>query len=176
MSQFHITFHSKSKDDRARALSNFSEHEVEVDNVKFNSGEHAFQTIKFTHAAAVTTNEQRRMRLMQHAAKVKDSLLPMDAKTLGSKGGKGGMKLTQFEIQKWHEAAPVVQRQICESKIELHPQIYEFLLSTETKLLLHHELGPTPYWGGRLEKETEQVIGENTLGQIWMQLRKKELY
>lgn len=173
---YYIKFFSKSKDESVRVLSNFAELDVVLGDKHYKSGEHAFQCEKYLCAAGVAASsggggdEEREEKLKNHVKKIEVSGSALLAKQLGSKSK--GMKMTETECKEWNKSSIYVQFKICESKLERHECVREILSrDAEPVLFLHQEnRGKAPYWGGRIDKETGELIGKNMLGEIWSRL------
>lgn len=170
----YIKFFSKSKDERVRALSNFAELDVVLGDKHYKSGEHAFQCEKYLCAAGTTSGEERKEKLINHVKKIEACASALHAKQLGSKSK--GMKMTETECKEWNKSSIYIQFKICESKLERHECVREILRENmdepEPALFLHQEnRGKAPYWGGRIDKNTGELIGKNMLGKIWTEMK-----
>lgn len=167
-----IKFYSKSKNLKSRLLSNFSETKIKIHDIEFNTGEHAYQYLKFkTIADSVKEqNPKRAEQLINHAQKIVVSTNPQEAKKMGGTG-KLGLKISEQESIIWELEAESIQEDICIYKIENYSEIREYLLNTGDNYLLHQEnrAKPSTKWGGRIKNG--ELIGENKLGEIWMKLR-----
>ena len=110
-----FTFYSKSKERKARLLSNFAEIPVKLDHVEtggggggtlrrtYPTGEHAFHAAKYRCAAgAPGVGPARRRQLLEHAEKFASAAAstPLDAKRLGGKGKQGGKSTGVFGPKK----------------------------------------------------------------------------
>lgn len=175
----YIKFFSKSKDERVRVLSNFAELDVVLGDKHYKSGEHAFQSEKYICAAGLARgDEERKEKLKNHVKKIEACPLAELAKQLGSKSK--GMKMTEAECKEWNKSSIYIQFKICESKLKRHECVRELLRDhhtygmvdgAEPVLFLHQEnRGKAPYWGGRIDKKTGELIGKNMLGEIWSRL------
>ena len=92
-----------------------------------------------------------------------------DAKRYSSKKD---FQLNDMEIKKWATDALDISAQICQYKYKTYPDIRKLLLDNTDSYILHEEnRNRRPYWGGRINKKTGELIGENKLGKIWMDIR-----
>lgn len=172
MVQF-VPFFSRSKNEDVRVLSNFSVLEVGVHDQIYKSGEHAFQCEKYKCALSVSNDENRNMKLHNHIKKIINAESPLDAKRLGSKSR--GMALHENECKKWSQTSIDIQKKICIDKISRHQSVRNILdmyKNNESVVFIHQEnRGKSPYWGGRINKKTGEIIGKNILGNIWNDLK-----
>jgi ribA/ribD-fused uncharacterized protein len=161
-------FFCKSPDQDDQALANFAVLAVVVQGKKYKTGEHAFHACKFQCVADLEgTSSERKGELLDHKEVVMAAKGPMEAKKCG-----GRCELSVPEIEAWSKAASPVQKQICEYKLERYSMIRRVLLMSDKKYLLHQEdRGRKPVWGGRMNQQTNELVGENKLGLIWMELR-----
>ena len=166
-------FNSKTKSDLG-LLSNFANVPVMFDGFEYPTGEHCFHAQKFMHAASKCTCTKRAELLENHVAQFKKKTLAVEAKKAG---GTKGLRLTKEELEAWDYGAEEVQLQICKSKLAA---VKECLLNTHDAFLVHQDNRATisTLWGGKVEAgaknrpiTTEDIVGKNKLGFIWMQLR-----
>jgi predicted NAD-dependent protein-ADP-ribosyltransferase YbiA (DUF1768 family) len=165
-------FYSKSADKDAAMLSNFAKLAVVVKGVKYKTGEHAFHASKLQCAANVpATSPERKEVLLNHMQVISAAPNAADAKKCGGRGTMG-CELSVVEIEAWSNAAVEVQQEICRYKLDRYTIVRRVLLGSGTDYLLHQEnRGQNPLWGGRINKQTNGMVGGNKLGKIWMQLR-----
>ncbi len=168
-----IKFYSKSK--LFKEFSNFTLHSFEIDNNIFISGEHAFHYFKYNLLSVKTENLVRKDELENYSLKFvglePHFKTPLDAKR---GGGKRGKSLNNDEINFWNEISSEVQYKICNSRISADNDLKMSLLKSDKKYLLHQEnRGKSPIWGGRIDKNTGELIGQNKLGKIWMKVREE---
>ena len=127
-------------------LTNFSEHPISIDGIKFLTNEHYFQWSKFTHS-------EHKMRILQ-------AKTPGEAKRLGAS--------RQFPIRSdWDTERINVMRRALWAKFTQHPQLRDLLLSTGDAILI--EDSPTDYFWGCGKNRT----GRNMLGKLLMELRRE---
>lgn len=164
-----LKFYSKSADKEAAKLSNFLL-QVQVGGKMYKTGEHAFHACKFECVASLYEDGlDRKQKLLGHAKLIETASTPLDAKKLG---GRSKCALTLSELNKWNSASINVQRQICEYKLARYPCIRNTLIGSKDRYILHQEnRGKKPIWGGRIDKKSKELIGQNILGKIWMELR-----
>ncbi len=67
-------------------------------------------------------------------------------------------------------------RMVCRLKLEQHPELKELLKSTGDQLIVEDvtsraKSGRNSFWGAYLHEN--QWVGNNSLGKIWMDLRKE---
>ena len=164
-----------------RQLSNFAQIPVVVGNIEYPTGEHCFQAHKYLHAAEQCGKSARSQELYTYAEKFQSGgAIDPDGSAAKRAGGKEGMPLEKAEMNGWTGAAEAIQLLICRSK---KPQVRFSLLETGDAYLLHQDNRATDntLWGGRIpdlnEKlgkkriATNEIIGQNKLGLIWMKLR-----
>ena len=161
--------------------SNFWPCEVVLDGLgSYSSGEHAFHGAKLKILAehAFEAGDSRRGdELTAHAVKFEVGAgqlrSPLDAKRAG---GKRGLLLEASELQVWNRRSEEVQLEICRYKLCHHAEVQGVLKASGSRMLLHQEnraQQSTP-WGGRIDKVTGRLIGQNKLGKVWQRLRDGE--
>ena len=170
-----ITFQSAKND--YRSLSNFHMGEVKINDVEYESGEHAFHGEKFIRLSAMSIN--RCEKLNEHAIKFqKPSIFktPTEAKRAG---GKKGLKLTPEEIAQWSAISVDVQGDICKYKLENDEVVKNDLTKSGDKLLVHTASRFSKiencFWEGRANVDGNgdlKIEGKNMLGKMWMENRK----
>lgn len=190
----YMTFYSKSADVEARMLSNFSTHTVNIDYnfigknavCRYPTGEHAFQGGKFRVLGLLLEgNVSRQTELFNHARLFEGNSLQTcsisSAAAAKAAGGKGGVRLHESEMAQWEHFSLVIQKQICDSKLE-HEEVREYLLSTEDIYLVHNERATGwPRYGAmvlrpensRFRDNKRWMKGDNVLGQMWMSAREE---
>lgn len=192
----YIAFYSKSSDERARNLSNFSSHQIcidfkalhpdaaEADNaVVYPTGEHAFHGAKFRLLSLHTASTARKEELHQYSCQFEGSTLRncimRTASAAKSAGGKNGLRLSPEELAMWERASMVVQEQICRWKIK-DEGLKDYLLSTGSTYLVHFERATGwPRYGATIlyaenspfDDGRRWMKGDNCLGLLWMKLR-----
>tara|TARA_Y100000389_G_C17422130_1_gene497347 strand:- start:1277 stop:1654 length:378 start_codon:yes stop_codon:yes gene_type:complete len=122
----------------------------------------------------MSTNETRKIELALYASKFVGTepkyKTALDAKRAGGKKGKA---LDDSEIVQWNSLSMSSQHKICISRLSSSVELQNILKRTGSKYLLHQEnRGQTPIWGGRIDKNTGELIGQNKLGIVWMTVRK----
>lgn len=138
-----IWFHSKCPE--YGWLSNFSNHPVSIDGIKWPSVEHYYQAQKFCD-----TDLAERIRNAESAVRTK--------------------KLAQgyaSEVRAdWNEIKEGVMERAVRAKFEQNRKLRKQLLATEQAAIIHRS--STDMWWGRDEASGE---GENRLGEILMNVR-----
>lgn len=124
-----------------RWISNFYECPVEIDGVKFNSSEHAYQASK--------TNDPRWFH------DIKNAETPGKAKRLGAKCS---------VRNDWNAIKVEVMRKCVRAKFSQNADLKEKLLATDGYLEEGNNWGDK-FWG------TNDGIGYNMLGKILMEIR-----
>lgn len=172
----HINFTFKNKSEGC--LSNMSDHEVVWNKQTFTMGEAAFHYAKYFIIAKDPSVDLRRSKeLMDHADKFlksNGSLTGPEYKTLGGKTKKG-MPLNEKELAIWSSACDTVQKHICEYKFKTYEDVKKALIKTTGNILIHScrtaDSGMSKeHWCGRMTDDGK-IIGDNTLGNIWMKIR-----
>lgn len=169
----YLKFNSRSKN--GRALSNFADIMVRVNNRLYKSGEHAFQGEKYLAAAKNTQNSKRKDDLLAYARKFQGEDPEFKtAREAKKAGGKSGLRLTPDELEEWNKkTGERVQYDISRYKLRNSPEVKKTLNKYSDYVLLHQDnraKESTP-WSGRLKDG--QIIGENKLGKIWMRLNEE---
>ena len=168
---------------KCKELSNFSLHNVIIDNINYPTGEHAFHGEKFRQLSNYISESPRKEQLLNYSLKFRENSLekksqmatPQMAK---SAGGKKGLLLTIIEQEQWNQLAEDVQLVICMSKLELHHDVQKTLLATGDQILIHsvfrtslENIKKKEIWGGKYDVSDNIIYGQNKLGKIWMKLR-----
>ena len=167
----HINFFSRKKE--LLSLSNFWLSDIKVkymnSYITYPSGEHCFHGEKFRILG--TLDNEPNLILYSKQFRSPTDLTPSQAKV---KGGKNGLKLNQNQLLFWDKTlAMMIQTNICIYKFNNYQQVRNDLLKSNDKILIHsaRTLGP---WNGRATYNNNKltVLGENKLGEIWMNVRK----
>ena len=167
----HVNFFSRKKE--LLSLSNFWLSDIKVkymnSYITYPSGEHCFHGEKF-RILGTLDNEHNLISYSKQFRSPTD-LTPSQAKV---KGGKNGLKLNQNQLLFWDKTlAMMIQTNICNYKYNNYIQVRNDLLKSNDKVLVHSArfLGP---WNGRATYNNNEltVLGENKLGEIWMNVRK----
>ena len=175
---FTVVFFSKSKVSPAlakdlpntwrRVLSNFHQAELCIDERRYASVEHFFQSQK----ALCSTKPEMAQRFCsddEHAEAVGSD--PADAKRAGSRKSYAiqGAILDQAA---WLDARVGAMERALEARWKQQSVFRAVLSSTKGLELLHFERsGTRSFWGGSISKDTGLPQGRNQLGRMLMQLR-----
>lgn len=155
-----ILFHSRSKSDIGRLLSNFYLCPIKHHDVTFSSVENAFQASKF-----LMSNKQE---YFTHLCDVS----PAEARKMGSKSGmnKVGAKL---DISAWEKSknilmeSLIIQRFHSDSAFNME---LSKLIKNNVHLYHFERSGAKSYWGGFFCKKDNVFKGQNRLGEILMKV------
>jgi ribA/ribD-fused uncharacterized protein len=163
------TFFSKKAE--FNSLSNFHIGEVVVEGRRYPHGEAAFHGEKFLLFGKVEYAQQFQNR----------DITPQEAKR---RGGAKGLPLSEAQLSTWTDISPQVQRVICFYKFIHDKQVRDDLLRSGNRILLHQasrtsrEKMPSRFWEGSAylnDDGTIEILGQNMLGNIWMELRDRYL-
>ena len=161
-----------------RSLSNFWEGEVVVGGRVYATGEHAFHGEKFWRLGAESADTVHEKALQGYAVGFQGAgLSAVQAKR---RGGRKGMPLTSAELERWKDDLSFdVQREICRYKYDRYKEVRDDLEKSGTKVLVHSAMrcsleqmrGRT--WEGKATLFDGRVVmvGENRLGNLWMECR-----
>ena len=168
-----IFFFSGSKFPHCQ-FSNFYEVDIEMAEGVFPSVEHYFQGMKF-----VPEDRKRFMKGgdldKRKATRASNSKVEMEkgrfAKSAGSKSGSAKYNLTLATDGLDREVAKCRMKRALEKKFEEEP-FKSALLETGKTRLIHIPLrGKTDFWTGKRDKKTGEIVGENTMGELLMEVR-----
>jgi predicted NAD-dependent protein-ADP-ribosyltransferase YbiA (DUF1768 family) len=167
-----LKFYSKSKD--GQCLSNFADIEIQLENKIFSTGEHAFHYMKYYNASKYANSDKRKNELLNYAKKFEKPSVFKSSLDAKKGGGKKGFLLEPGEITNWNDESVEVQNEICKYKYNNCNEVKKFLDENKNKYLLHQDnrANENTIWGGREDKKTGKIIGQNKLGQIWLELNK----
>ena len=168
-----MIFHSRGR--ALAVLSNFAPHVLTIGGRRFACGEAYFHFAKFLAAATAAESPERATALRAHAEQLADKpkLPPLTAKRLGGKGKPHGCRLEAAELAAWDAVRYDTQLALCRALAhDAAGAVRTALLGTGRATLVHFERGATAdsYWGGKVVAGGA-VVGQNTLGKIWMRLR-----
>ena len=177
-----VNFYSGKKE--YRSLSNFWENDVTImdgDKVRiYESGEHCFHGEKYIRLGELCEDETRKQVLLDYS---RTFMKPSQYKTgavAKKMGGKKGLLLNSIELQLWITISIDVQRKICLWKFNNYEEVREDLLKSVNKILIHpamrcseEKLKTTRIWEGKgvVIDGKIVVLGNNLLGNIWMEYR-----
>lgn len=165
-----ITFHSRVKAPYNK-FSNFYEVDIEMAEGIFPSVEHYFQGMKFIpkdrerFTKGGIFDEPATTNWPENVSK------GIVAKSAGSKSGtaKHGMTLTEDALNQ--DAAKIRMKKALQVKFDKEP-FRSLLLETGDKLLVHIPMrGKVDVWTGKIDKETGELVGENTMAALLMEVR-----
>jgi ribA/ribD-fused uncharacterized protein len=125
-------------------FSNFSAFTVELDDVVWMTGEHAYQASKFTDAKI-----RREIELARSAH---------DAKKIAHKY-KNAVRHDWYKRKEW------VMERVVRAKHDQHEYIQKMLLETDDRIIVE-DSPKDSFWGWGPDRK-----GLNKLGKIWMKIR-----
>jgi predicted NAD-dependent protein-ADP-ribosyltransferase YbiA (DUF1768 family) len=183
-----VYFLGKSKGD-IKLLSNFSKCEINIDNVLYPSGEHAYHGEKYRQLGLLSEEPKRREDLLKYS---ENFTISGDYKDLfegkvKAKGGKNGLRLEEGEMKTWGDIYVETQKKICRWKYDMCPGVKQALMSTGDKLLVHLASRKNAIQVSKSTKPNNglanaegicivengkvKVLGPNMLGKIWTEIR-----
>lgn len=166
-----LVFYSKSKDANARYLSNYTKTDVLIideayfptpNNVLrdkvFPTIEHAFQAYKLarSHAPEHIIN------------KLINTPDPSVVKRMGGRKFFNENGLTLY-ISEWNHASVHIMRYLVRQRLHIddkYRDIIQKAVNNNIKLCHFERSGKRSIWGGFLDKNTGEWVGQNKLGQI----------
>lgn len=160
-----ILFHSRSKDQRGKILSNFSNVKkgIKIFGETFYSVENAFQAIKFLYSS-----EPRMFKKLANIS-------PKEAKKMGTKTYYKKNNIT-LNIEKWNNTSQKVMEHLIDLRF-LHDETFSTLVkdcnSNAIELFHFERSGEKSYWGGYFSKADGEFYGKNKLGNIIMSLSQR---
>jgi predicted NAD-dependent protein-ADP-ribosyltransferase YbiA (DUF1768 family) len=165
--------------DALRSLSNFWECLVVLDGREYESGEHAFHGEKYTRLGELAEDPTRRRVLLEHGRTFLRPSQHTTAAVAKRMGGKRGIELNSVELQTWDTLSLDVQFTICEWKACQYAKVRDDLIASAGKILIHPAMRcsdaklASRIWEGRavVHDGSVVVLGRNTLGRMWMQIR-----
>jgi hypothetical protein len=94
-------------------------------------------------------------------------------------GGKKGLILNSYELEKWTLISIDIQKNICKWKITNYEEVRNDLQKSKDKILVHPAMRcslekiENRIWEGRAKIIDNKIIiyGKNLLGNIWMEYR-----
>jgi len=175
------------KKEAYRSLSNFYENDIVIvdkDNKReYESGEHCFHGEKYIRLGNICNNENRKNMLLEYGNKFIKPCIYKNGLKVKKMGGKKGFMLKNDELELWNNISINVQKEICKYKWENVEKVRNDLIKSRGKILVHPALRCSneklkyKIWEGKgvvMDCSTSIVIlGNNRLGNIWMELRDK---
>ncbi len=140
------------KGDPYGCLSNFSEHEVEVDGEIWPTNEHYFQAMKFPHNPEV-----------RELIRIVEQKKPMNAKRIANRDNGGLVDWNDWNKKRKDKVMLFIVR----IKFDQHKDLCDILLSTGNEELIENSK-IDPYWGCGSDGN-----GKNKLGKILMNVREE---
>jgi len=179
-----ITFFDKKRE--FRCLSNFWECKVVIedgDDIReYGSGELCFHGEKYIRLSKIYKDgrdDNRRKILFEYGRKFLVDGEGWTSKEAKMKGGKRGLRLTLEELNSWYNISMDVQISICKYKLENFIEVKNWLSYSADAILIHPALRcgvdkmKDKIWEGKFVERVDgfEILGENRLGNIWMNLR-----
>lgn len=167
-----IIFHSRVKPPYNK-FSNFYVVDIEMPEGTFPSVEHYFQGMKFipedrekfTKGGLFDKQSTRNW-----PEKVSKGIV---AKSAGSKSGTRTHGMTLVENALDQNAAKIRMKNAL--KVKFSKEVFRnLLLETGESLLVHIPMGGTvDFWTGKIDKDTGELVGENTMAALLMEVRQE---
>ena len=169
----YVMFFSKSKIEKYRYLSNFSEIDtglillpdfpiVKLRNLVFPTVEHAFQASKLCLSDCEP----------EHLEMILKNKSPNDAKKFGNKTNFKKLKLV-LNISEWNKQSVNIMQQILRSRYECDIKFKDLVNDIKEKNMkfLHFDRsGNKSFWGGYFQKSNGNWVGTNKLGELMNKL------
>jgi predicted NAD-dependent protein-ADP-ribosyltransferase YbiA (DUF1768 family) len=165
--------------DAFRSLSNFWECSVLLDGREYESGEHAFHGEKYMRIGERCEDPVRRRVLLEYGGTFRRPSPYKTAAVAKRMGGKRGLELSSVELRAWDALSLDVQFAICQWKSSQYETVRDDLRKSIGKILIHPALRcseaklASRVWEGKgvVQDGRIVVLGRNTLGRMWMQIR-----
>lgn len=165
-------FHSRSKDEDMRYLSNFQE----IDGGLFvplwgtvPSVEHAFQLCKTGFMKPIPGS-----KVENGVEKLRELIMlskPDAAKRLGGKTKTKAMGLF-LDVDAWNSKRVTFMTGLLRGRFKKDERFRNIIKNSPSKEFYHYDrAGAKSFWGGYVKKDTGVWVGENTLGEIMTQLK-----
>lgn len=156
-------------------FSNFYEVDIEMEEGVFPSVEHYFQGMKFISKdrKRFMKGEEFDRKKETKATNAKEEMAKGRlAKSAGSKSGSAKYNLTLASDGLDQEVAKRRMKRALEKKFEKEPFKSLLLETGATRQLIHIPMrGKTDFWTGKRDKNTGEIVGENTMGKLLMEVR-----
>ena len=172
-------------------LSNYWPTKIPFIDGVFPSVEHAFHYAKLAFIVspdkfADTVKTARKKYVTTLPAKkagedsaewFKTTIKPLMLK-IKSSSGRAAMKKMNIElrVKEWDEKRTGIMRTLIKKRFKHDEEFRDIIMATGNHPLLHFEKGSgsaPSFWGGYIKKDTGKLMGENMLGKIYMELRRK---
>lgn len=160
-----------------RSLSNFWEYPVIIDDRQYETGEHCFHGEKYYRLGQLSNDSVRANVLTNYSKHFQCPSRFNTPKIAKQKGGKKGLLLDMDELNQWTKLSIDVQQDICKYKFDKYQEVRQDLIKSNNKMLIHPALRKSDeyvrqnsIWEGRYTSNGS-VLGQNKLGNIWMDLR-----
>jgi hypothetical protein len=95
-----------------------------------------------------------------------------------SSSGRAAMKKMKIEllVKEWDKKRSGIMWMLIKKRFKHDKEFRDIIMATGNHPLLHFEKGrgsSPSFWGGYIKKDTGKLVGKNTLGKIYMELRHK---
>lgn len=177
-----INFFSNKKE--YSSLSNFWNRDVVISDEKdirfYESGEHCFHGEKYIRISKLIKDPYRKSLLLDYGMMFLKPSIYRNIREVKKMGGKNGLLLSDKELELWINMCVSVQKEICNFKLKNYEEVRTDLMNSKGKILIHpalrcslEKLEKSSFWNGRaiIEDGKVVILGKNTLGNIWMELR-----
>tara|TARA_B110000208_G_C11800792_1_gene442150 strand:- start:5396 stop:6859 length:1464 start_codon:yes stop_codon:yes gene_type:complete len=170
-------------------LSNFWPSKIPFTNGVFPSVEHAFHYAKLDYIESpdkfvdtVKTAREKYVAALptkkageESSEWFKTTIKPLMLK-IKSSSGRAAMKKMKIElrVKEWDDKRAGIMRILIKKRFKHDDEFRDIIMATGNHQLLHFEKGrgsAPSFWGGYIKKDTGKLMGKNTLGKIYMELR-----
>jgi predicted NAD-dependent protein-ADP-ribosyltransferase YbiA (DUF1768 family) len=173
------------KKEEFRSLSNFWECIIVIEDGdkirEYDSGESCFHGEKFIRVGKLCEDENRKKDLLEYGSRFLRGVCEKNGVLVKKMGRK--FILDKNELNLWYMLSIDVQNEICKYKYDNYVEVRNDLLKSKCKLLIHpamrcsEEKVKGRLWEGKgiVVDGKIHVIGKNMLGNLWMNIRNKDL-
>ena len=156
-----------------KSLSNYWVKDIIINGITYPSGVHAFYgEILRNLSDLYTYKNKRKEKLLNYSKIFQEDTDPSEAYKKGN-----SFDFNDDEINELNSVE--VQKQICMYKYENYKEVRDDLIKSDNKILINSLLRCSDediknrYWEGKaIVKNGEiQILGENRLGELWMEIR-----
>jgi len=149
-------------------LSNFSPYQILYNQQVWPTSEHLFQGLK---TLIPSFREIIRTAASPALAKRYGNYRTVDIQEVID--GMPVSRKVPMQREDWKDIRVKVMTYVIDLKVDQHPCIAEYLVGTKNRIIIEGNTWCDNFWGNCFCDKCSSVAGENNLGKIFMQKRKK---